>query len=68
MCNASRGAALFAGAVALSIASAFPAVSADYRGTQDQQQACTPDVMRLCADSVPTSTASSPACAATAPT
>ena len=48
-----HGATLFAGAVALSIASVFPAVSADYRGTQDQQQACTPDVMRLCADSVP---------------
>ena len=48
-----RGASLFAGAVLLSIASAFPAMSAEYRGTQDQQQACTPDVMRLCADSVP---------------
>jgi hypothetical protein len=45
-------AALFAG-VLLSIAGALPAVSAEYRGTQDQQQACTPDVMRLCADSVP---------------
>jgi hypothetical protein len=48
-----RGAALFAGAVLLSIAGAIPAMSAEYRGTQDQQQACTPDVMRLCADSVP---------------
>jgi hypothetical protein len=48
-----RNAALFAGAVLLSIAGAFPAMSAEYRGTQDQQQACTPDVMRLCADSVP---------------
>jgi hypothetical protein len=48
-----RNAALFAGAVLLSIAGAFPALSAEYRGTQDQQQACTPDVMRLCADSVP---------------
>jgi hypothetical protein len=48
-----RSAALFAGAVLLSIAAAVPAVSAEYRGTQDQQQACTPDVMRLCADSVP---------------
>lgn len=46
------GAALFAGAL-LSIAGAVPAMSAEYRGTQDQQQACTPDVMRLCADSVP---------------
>jgi hypothetical protein len=48
-----RSAALFAGAVLLSIAGAIPAISADYRGTPDQQQACTPDVMRLCADSVP---------------
>jgi hypothetical protein len=48
-----RGAALFTGAVLLSIAGAVPGMSAEYRGTQDQQQACTPDVMRLCADSVP---------------
>ena len=48
-----RGAALFAGALLLSIPGALPAMSAEYRGTQDQQQACTPDVMRLCADSVP---------------
>jgi hypothetical protein len=48
-----RRAALFAGAVLVSVASAVPAISAEYRGTQDQQQACTPDVMRLCADSVP---------------
>jgi hypothetical protein len=46
-------AALFAGAMLFSIAGAFPAMSAEYRGTQEQQQACTPDVMRLCADSVP---------------
>jgi hypothetical protein len=45
-------AALFAGAMLLSIP-ALPAMSAEYRGTQDQQQACTPDVMRLCSDSVP---------------
>jgi len=46
------GAALLAGAL-LSITGALPAMSAEYRGTQEQQQACTPDVMRLCADSVP---------------
>jgi hypothetical protein len=46
------GAALFAGAL-LSITGALPAMSAEYRGTQEQQQACTPDVMRLCSDSVP---------------
>jgi hypothetical protein len=50
--NCLRGAALSAG-VLLSIAGAVPALSAEYRGTQEQQQACTPDVMRLCADSVP---------------
>jgi hypothetical protein len=48
-----RRAALIAGAVVLSLAGVFPAIGAEYRGTQDQQQACTPDVMRLCADSVP---------------
>ncbi len=48
-----RGPALFAGAVLLSIAGAIPAVSADYRGTPEQQQACTPDVMRLCSEVVP---------------
>jgi hypothetical protein len=48
-----RNASLFAAAVLLSITGALPAMSAEYRGTQDQQQACTPDVMRLCADSVP---------------
>jgi hypothetical protein len=47
-----RSTALFAG-VLLSIAAAVPAMSAEYRGTQDQQQACTPDVMRLCSDSIP---------------
>ena len=41
------------GRMLLSIAGALPAMSAEYRGTQEQQQACTPDVMRLCADSVP---------------
>jgi hypothetical protein len=39
--------------VLLSISGAVPAVSAEYRGTAEQQQACTPDVMRLCSDSVP---------------
>jgi hypothetical protein len=38
----------------LASALAFSAADAQqYRGTQDQQQACTPDVMRLCNDSVP---------------
>jgi hypothetical protein len=47
------GAVLFAAAVVLSLPGALPAMSAEYRGTQDQQQACTPDVMRLCSDSIP---------------
>ena len=53
MCNALAALRCLPARWLLSIASAFPAMSADYRGTQDQQQACTPDVMRLCADSVP---------------
>lgn len=48
------GAALFAAGMMVSaLVGAQFAMSADYRGTQDQQQACTPDVMRLCSDSVP---------------
>jgi hypothetical protein len=30
-----------------------PAVSQEYRGTQEQQMACTPDVWRLCGAQVP---------------
>jgi hypothetical protein len=48
-----RGVALVAGVVLSSIAGVVPVMSAEYRGTQEQQQACTPDVMRLCPDSVP---------------
>jgi hypothetical protein len=48
-----RGVTLVTSAVLLSIAGAVTATSAEYRGTQEQQQACTPDVMRLCPDSVP---------------
>ena len=29
------------------------AIAQDYRGTQEQQMACTPDVMRLCNDDLP---------------
>ena len=47
------GVAVFAAAIILVLAGALPAASAEYRGTQDQQQACTPDVMRLCSDSLP---------------
>jgi len=48
------GAAILAAGIMVSaLAGADAALSAEYRGTQDQQQACTPDVMRLCSDSVP---------------
>ncbi|WP_456734297.1 hypothetical protein [Bradyrhizobium sp. USDA 3364] len=32
---------------------AVPALSQEYRGTWEQQMACTPDVWRLCGDQVP---------------
>ena len=32
---------------------AAPAWSEEYRGTWEQQMACTPDVMRLCSDQIP---------------
>jgi hypothetical protein len=35
------------------IAAAAPASSEEYRGTWEQQMACTPDVMRLCSDQIP---------------
>ncbi len=41
-------AVLFAGMVAQSGASAD-----EYRGTMEQQMACTPDVWRLCSDQIP---------------
>ncbi|MBR0873975.1 hypothetical protein JQ633_26695 [Bradyrhizobium tropiciagri] len=34
-------------------AAATPALSQEYRGTWEQQMACTPDVMRLCSDQIP---------------
>lgn len=34
-------------------AAAAPALSQEYRGTWEQQMACTPDVMRLCGDQIP---------------
>ena len=36
-----------------SAAAAAPAWSEEYRGTWEQQMACTPDVMRLCSDQIP---------------
>ncbi|WP_236843518.1 hypothetical protein [Bradyrhizobium icense] len=32
---------------------AFPAFSQEYRGTWEQQMACTPDVWRLCGNQIP---------------
>jgi len=41
-------------AIAIGAASAIaPASSQEYRGTWEQQMACTPDVWRLCSDQVP---------------
>ncbi|OKO70457.1 hypothetical protein [Bradyrhizobium sp. NAS96.2] len=35
------------------LAAATPALSQEYRGTWEQQMACTPDVWRLCGDQIP---------------
>ncbi len=35
------------------ITAAGPALSEEYRGTNEQQMACTPDVWRLCFDQIP---------------
>jgi hypothetical protein len=40
-------------ACALSIAASGAAWSQEYRGTYEQQMACTPDVWRLCSDQIP---------------
>ena len=39
--------------LALSMAAANVASSQEYRGTWEQQMACTPDVWRLCGDQIP---------------
>jgi hypothetical protein len=49
-----RGAAvLAAGILALVMTGPFSSASAQYRGTPEMQQACTPDVMRLCQAEIP---------------
>jgi hypothetical protein len=49
-----RGAAVFVAAMLLSVlAGMFSSANAQYRGTQEMQQACTPDVMRLCSADIP---------------
>ena len=40
-------------ALALSIAATGAASSQEYRGTWEQQMACTPDVWRLCSEHIP---------------
>ena len=35
------------------LAAVTPASSQEYRGTWEQQMACTPDVMRLCSNQIP---------------
>ena len=40
-------------AVAIGIGAAAPASAQEYRGTWEQQMACTPDVWRLCGDQIP---------------
>jgi hypothetical protein len=40
-------------ATMIGIAAASPTWSEEYRGTWEQQMACTPDVMRLCSDQIP---------------
>jgi hypothetical protein len=39
--------------LAVAIGGVAPASSQEYRGTWEQQMACTPDVWRLCSDQVP---------------
>ena len=43
----------FAVSIACGIAIQTPASSEEYRGTMEQQMACTPDVWRLCFDQIP---------------
>ena len=40
-------------ATMIGIAAASPTWSEEYRGTWEQQMACTPDVWRLCSDQIP---------------
>src|SRR6266849_5178523 len=39
--------------LAIAIGAFSPALSEEYRGTWEQEMACTPDVMRLCGDQIP---------------
>jgi hypothetical protein len=48
----SKSIAFFVAALAAGVA-ASPALAEEYRGTMEQQMACTPDVWRLCGDQIP---------------
>jgi hypothetical protein len=49
-----RGAVAFAaGILVLALSGPFSSADAQYRGTPEMQQACTPDVMRLCQAEIP---------------
>jgi hypothetical protein len=49
-----RGAAVLAAGILVSVlAGPFSSANAQYRGTPEMQQACTPDVMRLCNAEIP---------------
>src|ERR1700749_2695678 len=43
----------FASGLLLTAVSAQSAFAEEYRGTMEQQMACTPDVWRLCSDQIP---------------
>jgi hypothetical protein len=43
----------FAFGLLLAMGGAQTALAAEYRGTMEQQMACTPDVWRLCSDQIP---------------
>ena len=49
-----RGAAVLAAGILVSVlGGAFSSAKAQYQGTPEMQQACTPDVMRLCQAEIP---------------
>lgn len=44
---------IFLAALTIGPGATRPASAEEYRGTWEQQMACTPDVMRLCSDRIP---------------
>ena len=52
--DVARGAAVLAAVIlVLALSGPFSIANAQYRGTPEMQQACTPDVMRLCQAEIP---------------